>query len=164
MGHSATVLWWACNTALTLTSFLLFGNETASSDSRVLCARWGSGWLCRDVKPIIAERMGEMERTAESRRMCVEADKVVHMIIFLGVSLMKRQEMFWQKNNDRKRFITDNYFYKSTTSVLGRQIYLHQCLGWHKSSFLGYFNKLCMWPQYQLKCSLAFSMQKCSMR
>lgn len=64
--------------------------------------------------------------------MSVKADKVVHMIIFLGVSLMKRQELFWQKNNDRKRFITDHYFYKSTTSVSGRQIYLHQCLGWHK--------------------------------
>lgn len=67
-----------------------------------------------------------MERTAESRRMCVEVDKVIHKIIFLRVSLMKRQELFWQKNNDRKRFITDNYFYKAPPR---RQIFLHQCLG-----------------------------------
>lgn len=52
----------------------------------------------------------EMKRTAESGRMRAKAEKEIHMIIFLQQSLLKREGLFWQKNNDGKRFITVNYF------------------------------------------------------
>lgn len=44
----------------------------------------------------------EMKRTAESGRMQAKAEEAIHMIIFLRQSLLNREGLFWQTNNDGK--------------------------------------------------------------
>lgn len=43
-----------------------------------------------------------MKRTAESGRMQAKAEEAIHMIIFLRQSLLNREGLFWQTNNDGK--------------------------------------------------------------
>lgn len=66
------------------------------------------------------------------------------MIIFLQQSLLKREGLFWQKNNDGKRFITVNYF-----SLGIRYTHSNTKKEMTQFPFLGYLYKLCMQPQYQ---------------